>query len=110
MGWSVDARVPVRFGSVADAAEGDAVLIEGDAPAPGCPVVRFGTTDHPAGCACCVPRSGAAQALSALFLARAKGETPFFRRVLAVAGPNGEAAVRAALQADAMVAGCFRLA
>ncbi|MDE2573876.1 MAG: hypothetical protein KGL55_01045, partial [Rhodospirillales bacterium] len=59
------------------------------------------------GCACCLPRHGAAAALGALFLARARGEVPFFRRVLAVV--RDAAAVRAALAGDVVTAARFRL-
>jgi len=94
-----DARVPVVFGSSRDAQEGDAVLagVLGD------------TLGHQAGCACCVARTPAAQALGRLFMQRAQGEVAFFRRVL-VDGYAAEAAVRAALQSDPVAAARFRLA
>jgi hypothetical protein len=110
----VDARVPVRFGSVSDAAHGSALLIEGDTPAPdGVAVARFtgaaASGPHPPGCPCCIARSPAAVALAALFLARARGEVGFFRTVLAVCRtPAGEAAVRAALESDPLVIAWFR--
>jgi hypothetical protein len=111
-----DDRVPVRFGS-ADAAGGDAaLLVEGDAPVPAAhPLARFkvavGLAGHPFGCTCCVPRGPVAEALSRLFLARARGETAYFRSVVAVTEtPAGEAAVRAALGEDQVSAGRFRLA
>ena len=114
MALFVDARVPVRFGSVLDATDGSALLIEGDAPAPdGMAVARF--TDaaangrHPPGCLCCVTRSPAAVALAALFLARARGELAFFRTVVAVCcTPHGQEAVHAALDADPLVSAWFR--
>lgn len=103
----IDARIPVVFGHGQAAQEGDVVLadmLDGlprhdwvDAP------------EHGAGCACCVARTPAAQALSRLFMRRAKGEMAFFRRVL-VEGQALEAAVRAALQSDPVVAARFRLA
>jgi len=111
----VDARVPVRFGSVSDADAGSALLIEGDAPAPdGVAVTRFiagsAAGPHPAGCPCCATRSPAAVALAALFLARARGEVDFFRTVVAVCPtPEGEAAVRAAAEFDPLVVAWFRV-
>jgi len=103
----VDARVPVRFGSVSEAAGHDwALLIEGDTPAPdGVPVARFTgaapVSQHPPGCPCCTARSPPAMALAALFLARARGEVEFLRTaVAACCTPGGEAAVRSALQLD----------
>ena len=103
-----------RFGSASlDAAgEGDALLVEGDARVDFWPLptaVRRSPA-HAAGCACCVPRSPAALALDRLFQARAKGEVPFFRRVLAVTStPEGDMAVWAALRTDPLVSGRFRL-
>ncbi len=94
-----DARIPVVFGSSRGAQEGDAVLADVSGGAPG----------HDAGCACCVARAPAAQALGHLFMQRARGEVAFFRRVL-VDGRDAEAAVRAALQSDPVAAARFRLA
>ena len=49
--------------------------------------------------------------VAALFLRRARGEIPFFRRVLAVARtPAGRAAILAALTDDPVVSGRFRAA
>ncbi len=100
MALMLDARVPVVFGSRLDAWPDDAVLQEGLDAAP----------DHPAGCACCVARTPAAEALSRLFMQRARGESTFFRRVLVVCDAAGQSAVRAALQSDPVVAARFRLA
>jgi len=102
-----DARVPVVFGSSRDAQEGDALLASGLDGAPGQGLV--GVPGHDAGCACCVARTPAAQALGRLFMQRARGEVAFFRRVL-VDGHAAEAAVRAALQSDPVAAARFRLA
>ena len=99
MALMLDARVPVVFGSSRDAQDGDAVLAFGLDSAPG----------HDAGCACCVARAPAAQALGDLFMRRARGEVAFFRRVL-VDGQAAEAAVRAALQSDPVASARFRLA
>ena len=111
MAWTLDARLPVRFGTLDQAGAETALLIEGDAPAPpGVPVARFveAAGAHPAGCACCTPRGPAAEALGRLFLERARGGS-LFREVVAVTrGPEGAAAVRAALAADPLVAARFR--
>ncbi len=114
MAWTLDARVPVRLGSTADAAEGDALLLEEGAPDAPCgyPAERFAAaaSGHAPGCACCVARSPAALALHRLFQARARGDIAFFRRILAItATPEGDMAVWSAVRADALVAGRFRL-
>ena len=98
-----DARVPVVFGSSRDAQGGDAVLAGGLADE------LDGAPGHDAGCACCLARTPAAQALGDLFMQRARGEVAFFHRVL-VDGHAAEAAVRAALQSDPVAAARFRLA
>lgn len=108
----LDARIPVLVG--ADPAPGDAALMEDGAPPPGAgiPSAAFtadGEPPHPVGCACCTARSGAALALDRLFLGRARGTLPFFRRVVAVtATAAGEASVRAALAGDPVVAARYR--
>ncbi len=107
----VDARVPVVFGPVTAAGPRDALLLEGGEAAPaGLPEARFALCQpgHPAGCACCAPRSAVAAALRDLFLARARGGVPWFGRVVVVASAEGEAAVRAALADDGFVAGRYR--
>ena len=110
-----DMRIPVRFFPPATAGADSAWLIEGDAPAPGSgPVARFrlptARIGHPVGCACCAPRGPVAEALSRLFLARARGEVAFFRDVLALPhDAAGAAAIRAALAQDSLLAGRFRL-
>jgi len=107
----MDARVPVVFGELAAAGPEDGLLIEGDAPAPaGRAVARFTAGPlswHAPSCACCVPRAAAAAALGRLYLARARGEVAFFRRVVAVV--NDPEAVRAALAEDRLAAGRYRL-
>jgi hypothetical protein len=102
-------RVLIVFGA---GGPGDVYLAEGDAPVPaGAFVQRFslpaGGLGHVAGCACCAPRGPAAAALSALFRARATGAAPFFGRVVVVATPAGEAAVRAAVAEDVVAAARF---
>jgi hypothetical protein len=113
MSWTLDARLPVIFAPAASAGSDDALLIEAGATAPpGHPVARLAAgraaaPAHVAGCACCLPRGAVAAALGALFLARARGEVAFFRRVIAdVTDPS---AVRAALQNDPASAARFRL-
>ena len=107
----IDARVPVRFGELADAGEGDALLLPSGMPPPaGWPaeVLSDALPGHAAGCACCQPRNAAAQALAALFLRRARGEVGWFRQVLAVTGPAEAAMVRAALDTDPLTTARFR--
>jgi hypothetical protein len=111
MGWSLDARVLVKLGRLEQAGPGDALLVEGDGPVGGGAHFRPVASEHSAGCACCAPRSPAALALNALFQARAKGEGPFFRRVVAVTQTEaGRTAVWAAVSSDPLTAGRFRLA
>ena len=111
---SEDGRIWVRFGTVAEAEPGDALLIEGAAPAAGAAVARFVVParvgGHPVGCACCAPRGPVATALGGLFLARARGELPWFRCVVAVTeSAAGAAAVRAALAEDVVTRARFRV-
>jgi hypothetical protein len=106
-----DSRIPVVFGTLADAAADDALLIDGAATAPaGRAVARVakGAGPHGAGCNCCVSRGGAAAAMAALFVARGRGEVAFFPRLLVALDAAGEAAVRAALAGDRLVAGRYR--
>lgn len=110
----LDARIPVLVG--ADPTPGDAgpdivALVEAGAqPPPGVPHAVFSPDQaHAAGCACCAARVGAALALDRLFLLRARGELPLFRRVLAVvASPAGAASINAALSADPVVSARYR--
>jgi hypothetical protein len=106
----IDARIPVRIGGLADAGEGDALLLSSGMPPPGWPaeVMPHGAPSHAAGCLCCQPRNAAAQALGALFLRRARGEVGWFRGVLAVVGPVEAAMVHAALEADPLTSARFR--
>ena len=116
----VDARVKLRIGTADAAGPRDALLIEGEADAPeGATHARFTLSDsgtlaqgtaHPSGCACCLPRGPVAEALSRLFLQRVRGEVAYFSEIVAVPGsPDGEAAIRAALQTDPVIAARFRL-
>ena len=112
----IDARLPLRFGTPADARDGDALLLPEGAPAmPGLPTAWLErgaspVAGHSAGCACCTPRNAAAQALGFLFLRRGRGEVAAFRTVLAAVGTADAALVRAALESDPLVSGRFRLA
>jgi len=113
----LDARLQVGFGTADQAGPETALLIEGDAPAPaGVPVARFELArfalapgGHPAGCTCCAPRGPAAEALGRLFLERARGGVLFREVIAVVRGPDGAAAVRAAVAADPLVSARFRL-
>jgi len=106
-----DMRIPVVIGGAPG--EGDAALVEDghDMPAAGY-AVRFalgvGKFGHVAGCACCTLRGPAADALTTMFRARATGVAPFFGRVVVLASPAGEAAVRAALAGDVVARARFR--
>ena len=106
----IDARLPLRFGPLQTRTTDDAVLLDDDTAA-SAPLGRFTTGQgaHPPGCACCSPRSAAAQALATLFHERATSQGPAFRAVLAVVGPHGEAAIRAALAVDPLVSARYRL-
>ncbi len=109
----IDDRIGVRFGPASDAGPEDAVLIEGDAAADRPAAAHFILPPrlgaHPIGCACCVPRGPVSAALGRLFLARARGELPWFRSVVAVTRTAaGAEAVRAALAGDVVTAARFR--
>ena len=111
--WSLDARLPVYLAPLSEAPSLAAFLVEGDAAVPsGHAVERFvpRAGEHPAGCTCCGPRSPAAQALSRLFIARARGTAPHFAAVTVIAGAAGEREVQDALRQDPAVAAWFRLA
>ncbi|MGI4950731.1 MAG: hypothetical protein ACRYGM_02910 [Janthinobacterium lividum] len=117
MVW-LDARLPVRFGPLDSRTPTDAVLtdrsVDGsiDDAAVAAPSARFqpAAPTHPAGCACCLPRSTAALALATLFRDRALSPATPFAAVLAVVTPQGEAAIRAALQDDPLASARYRLA
>jgi hypothetical protein len=120
-----DGRIGVRFGAAEDAGPEDALLIEGEAPVAGIAprdgdapadrpaIARFTlpirVPTHPPGCTCCAPRGPVAEALGRLFLARARGEVPWFRSVVAVThSTTGAEAVRAALTGDVVTTARFR--
>lgn len=94
----MDMRIPVAIGGVPDAASGDVSLF-----------VAEGTANHATGCDCCVGRSVAGRALGRLFLARARGETPWFTRVVAICETAAaEASLRATLAGDPIASARFR--
>ena len=116
-----DGRIPVL--PVADEAAlraaltarpGAAILAE--APPPVLPegavaVASFDLylSSHPQACTCCGGRSPLASAMDRLFLARVKGQAPWFDRVVALLpGEEARAALVAALRDDAVVASRFR--
>ncbi|HEY1856385.1 hypothetical protein [Acidocella sp.] len=103
-------RIPILFGIPPHT--DDAVLVEDGQTMPQKGyTVRFSlaTPSHPFGCTCCTLRSPAADALGQMFRARATGTAPFFKRVVVVASPAGETAVREALAADVITAARYRL-
>ncbi len=112
MGDASDTRIPILFGAQAE--NGDAFLAEdgGEPIITGfverftLPTANFG---HAQGCSCCIPRGPAAEALGRMFLARATGAAPFFKRVIIHASAAGEAAVRDAIGGDVMTAARYRL-
>lgn len=112
----LDARIPVRFVAQGQAHEACAWLAQDGAGVPASvPVVRFSLppspVGHPAACSCCIPRGPVEEALGRLFLARVRGEVPFFRTVIAVASNDlGVAAIKAALRTDPVSQARFRLA
>jgi hypothetical protein len=116
MTWSLDARTPVRLlADAADAPPGAVVLAEDGAPLPAghARAERYATpvaTAHPIGCACCQPRNPVAIALDRLFLARMRGELPWFKEVVALACTEaGHAAVGVALAEDSVTVARFRV-
>lgn len=105
-------RIPILFGT--PPYSDDAVLAEEGQIVPHAGyTLRFSrpvTSGHPFGCTCCTLRSPAAEALTRLFHARATGAAPFFRRVVVLASPAGQTAVREAATGDVMTAARYRLA
>jgi hypothetical protein len=113
MSWSIDARIPVALLDEAVSAPETALLLEAGSQPPDSVAVAYfepGLARHGANCACCVPRGEVARALDRLFLARARGELGWFRRVVVVCGEAGQVEVLAALGADPVVSARFRLA
>ena len=107
----IDARLPLRFGPLDSRRPNEAVLtdgVEAQAPMARFAVVTGPGLPHGPDCACCLPRSAAATALSDLFRTRAIASGTAFQGVLAVVGEGGEAAVRSALADDPVVSARFR--
>jgi hypothetical protein len=99
---TAEQRIGITFGGPVRAE--DAVLMGGDAPAPSATVVeRFSpipVLGHQLGCRCCAPRNQAALALNRLFLARARGAAPWFKRLVFIGNVAAEAELRAAMADD----------
>lgn len=90
-----DHRVPVVFGPGETAKPSDAVLTaQPDAP-------------HKAACLCCVPRGKLLESLGNLFIQRARGDVPWFDRV--IIDTDDENACRALFSNDSLIAARFRL-
>ncbi len=108
-----DPRIPVRFGSREEAGDGCALLIEGAPDGPGTgPIAYFvpgPAAGHPVGCACCVPRRPAAEALTRLFLTHARGGSPLEGVVAVTRTSAGRRAVLDALNGDMVTKARFRL-
>ncbi|MDQ1081127.1 hypothetical protein [Pseudoroseomonas cervicalis] len=116
MRWSLDARTPLRLADAASTPADAVVLAEDGAPLPDRPalVERFAAPPpgaHPIGCACCQPRNPVAIALDRLFLARTRGQAPWFSEIWVVLRTgDGANAIEAALQTDSVTQARFRKA
>lgn len=116
MRWSLDARTPLRLADPASIPAGAVLLAEDGAPLPDRPalVERFAAPPpnaHPIGCACCQPRNPAAIALDRLFLARTRGQSPWFTEIWVVLRTgDGASAIAAALETDSVTQARFRKA
>ena len=86
---------------------GDLVLLDErlgpDAVPTGVVTRRVAFAGHAAACACCGGRSPLAGMLARLVVERARGEVPFFGRVVAVSDAGGRAALRDLVRADMLV-------
>ncbi|TPG46500.1 hypothetical protein EAH89_24625 [Roseomonas nepalensis] len=116
-----DGRIPVL--PVADEAAmraalaarpGAAVLAEAPPPEMPAGAVAVASFDlylssHPQACTCCGGRPPLAAALDRLFLARVKGQAPWFDRVVAlVPGEDARAALARTLKEDPMASSRYR--
>jgi hypothetical protein len=102
-----DLRIPVVFGDVSAAGPGDAVLAEGDLP--GATAHFVPGAGHAPGCTCCVARGEAGRALAWLLHARARGEVPYFTRIVAVVTTQAARDdIHAALLSDPIASTCFK--
>ncbi|HQT39892.1 MAG TPA: hypothetical protein PK231_10735 [Acidocella sp.] len=107
---STDMRIEIVMGGSPGTT--DAVLAEAGHQVPSDTyAVTFapGKPGHVIGCTCCTPRGPVADALTAMFRARATGKAPFFHRVVVLASPEGEAVVREAVVSDVVSAARYRL-
>ena len=109
-----DARFPIllRAGlAPEELLPGDLVLLDARVAEPPVPAgvtarsVAFAPVgaDHGAGCTCCAAHSPLARTLASLVVERARGEVPFFARLVAVSDAAGRAALRASVRADPLV-------
>lgn len=107
MALMLDARIPV---TLAPAGRGQARPLRIVAPG----ATAFDTeaaTTHAVGCACCAERGPFARALDHLFLARVRGEVPFFRELtIACADEAAQHIARRTITEDPVVSTRFRLA
>ncbi|MFB9969601.1 hypothetical protein ACFFMP_05955 [Pseudoroseomonas cervicalis] len=115
MRWSLDARTPLRLADPASIPAGAVLLAEDGAPArppgPGGGFAAPPAAAHPIGCACCQPRNPAAIALDRLFLARTRGQAPWFTEIWVVLRTgDGASAIAAALETDSVTQARFRKA
>jgi hypothetical protein len=105
-----DMRIPLVMGEKPEPS--DAILVEDglDMPQTGY-AVQFsaGRPGHGLSCFCCTPRGPVANALGRMFRERATGSAPFFKRVVVLASPAGENAVREALTGDVVTAARYRI-
>ncbi len=92
-----DARIDVVVGDRDHARVGDLTLA---VPAP---------TQHLIGCRCCGGRDPLASALAAAFVARARGDIPWFDRVLLIDVGQHTERVAETLESDPVTRARFRL-
>jgi len=105
-----DMRIPIVMGAAPEPL--DAVLVEDGLASPKAGyAVRFALAlpGHVLGCTCCKLRTPVADALARIFRERATGAAPFYHRVVVLASPAGEAAVRTAVAEDVMTHARYRL-
>jgi len=108
MTWAIDARVPVTvLPEGAPFPDGKPAAWLGEVTPEGAVTQAMPGAAHPVACACCGGRSPVGEALGVLFQARARGDVPWFDRVLV--SPALEAELRAALREDILAAARFRL-
>lgn len=91
-----DDRVPVLLGEAGEVRPGDLVL---PMPPP---------AGHVASCRCCGGRDPLASALSGAFVARARGQGPWFDRVLLLDRPDATRRLAAVLTGDPVAQARFR--